>query len=182
MDYDYSQDLPQPGDNILARLSGLADQAKEAEAEIERLEKLLTKAKADHRDIIQKLLPELMEEAGQKDCTTASGRRLQLQDVLRASIPKERVIEAHTWLRKNKLASIIKTVVIAQFGRDEEAKARKVLADLRKINPKAEKKEAVHPQTLQATLRELLTEGIDVPLDLFGAVLQKEVKISEKKK
>lgn len=177
MDYDYSQDLPAPGHNILAELAAVADDALAAEKEVERIEADLKRAKQKYNDLVQKTLPELMEAAGQKTCTSAKGHQLKLVDVLRASISKERVPEAHKWLRDHDLGSIIKLELKAQFGKNEGDKAKEALKALKKFNKEAEAKEAVHNQTLLATLRELLAEGEDVPLDLFGAVVQKEVKI-----
>jgi hypothetical protein len=180
--YDYSSDLPGMGDNILSRLTGLAREARDLSQAIEELEEAQAEKQRLYNDIVARQLPELMQEAGQTKCQTSDGFDLELAEILRASIPKERAPEAHKWLREHDLGSIIKNVVSAQFGRGEEEKAREAIRALRAIDAPVETKEAVHSQTLQATLRELLSEGKEFPLDLFGAFVQKEVKIKEPKK
>lgn len=177
MAYDYSQDLPAFGDNILARISGLVDEAQRYEAEIVELEEELKAAKERHRDIVQRQLPELMESAGQKECTTLKGQKVELREILRASIPKDRTAEAHAWLREHGLASIVKNVITVSLGKGQDDTAKRIADKLRLTGLSPDVAEKVHPQTLQATLREMIEEGVEFPLETFGAILQKEVKI-----
>ncbi|MDB5177575.1 MAG: hypothetical protein JWN75_1243 [Candidatus Saccharibacteria bacterium] len=179
--YDYSADLPQAGDNILASLTNLARDARGLKMEAEALAAASAEKLQLYNDIITRQLPELMQEAGQNKCQTQDGFDLEVKEVLRASIPVERKNEAHEWLRGHDLGSIIKNVVSAQFGRGEEAKAKAAIKALADLGAPVETKEAVHASTLQATLRELLGEGKEFPLDLFGAFVQKEVAIKEPK-
>ena len=175
--YDYTQDLPGLGDNILARISGLVDEAQRYEQEIEELEGELKAAKERHRDVIQRQLPELMEQAGQKECTTIRGQKVELREILRASIPKDRTAEAHAWLREHGLAAIVKNVISVSLGKGQDDTAKRIVEKLRLTGLSPDVKEQVHSSTLQATLRELIEEGVDFPLETFGAILQKEVKI-----
>jgi hypothetical protein len=179
--YDYSQDLPPLGDNILARITGLVQQEREAKAEIERLETELKFARDRYRELTEHELPALMEEAGQKDCTTIDGRQVTVCEVLRASIPEQHRETAHRWLREHNLESIIKVEVTASFGRGEAERAKAMAERVSNSGIPVKMKEAVHPSTLAATLRELIEKGVDFPLDIFGAILMKAVKVTEKK-
>lgn len=176
--YDYSRDVVQnTGDNILARLAAKADEAMAAKRAVEAAEASLKAAQELHRDIIQRQLPELMDEAGQKDCVTSNGFRLTVAEVIRASIPAANAPVAFAWLEEHGHSSVIKNEVKVQFGRGEDKAATDALAALSGLGLHPDQKRTVHPQTLQSLIKELMADGVDVPLDTFGAHIQREVKI-----
>lgn len=180
MSYDYSQDVTEAkaGDNILARISQKADEAAEAAQAVADAEARLKVLKDRHSAIIERELVELMEEAAQSQLKTINGRQLKLEEVLRASIPRDRQLEAFDWLKEFGHDSIIKREVVVQFGRGEEDQADKVAADLEaRTGHPVVNKPSVHTQTLQKLIRELLAEGVSVPLETFGVHIQKVVKI-----
>lgn len=179
-DFDYSgYKDDEVGGNLLAQLSGLAAEQKEAEAAVVRAEEELKKAKARLRDVSEHKLPELMDEIGMEEFTTKDGIKIKVGEVIRASIPATTQAQAHAWLEENGRGAIIKRNFTIEFGKGEDAWAKKFQADLakRKKPLRSTVKQAVHPQTLQAALRELLEDGADVPLDLFGAHRQRFTRI-----
>lgn len=176
---DYSEfQEEKAGDNILARLYQTALLAREAKREVENAEAQLQAAKLRHQDLTQRQLPELMDEAGQKACTVKDGTVLKVAEVIRASISEERKLPAFDWLRDNGHGSIIKNQVSLQFGRNEEQKAEAAIKALESLHFRPEQKMTVAPQTLAKLIGELMKEGVDVPMELFGAFVQREVRLS----
>jgi hypothetical protein len=177
--YDYSDDILPAGDNLLAAISKLAQEQALAEAEVARCEKALEEANKALRDISWRRLPELMAEAGQTECTTATGLKIKVADHLRASIPEERKPEAFTWLAKHSLDSVIKSEMKLTFGRGPDGKRLldQIFEFAKELEVPTEVKQSVHPSTLKSTLAECLKQGTEVPLDVFGAVVQREATV-----
>lgn len=177
--YDYGKDSSALGDNALARIAGLAQDQIKAEAEVARLEEELKAAQAKLKDISQFKLPELLAEVGMSEFKLKDGTKISVKEDVRASIPKSDSQPAFDWLESHGSGALIKREIKISFGKGEEAWAKKFMADLakRKKPVKAENKMTVHPQTLQAFIREQLEKGETVPLDIFGAFIQKFTKV-----
>lgn len=180
--FDYSEFKDGPGDNLLARLSGLALDQKRAEAEVARLEEELKTAQARLRDIAEHQLPALMDEAEMSEFTTKDGIKISVKEVIRGSIPASNASKAFAWLEEHGHDNLIKREFKIEFGKDEEAWAKKFARDLakRKRPLKVQLKRTVNPRTLQAFVREQLEEGVDIPLNLFGVFRQRFSKIDFK--
>lgn len=179
---DYSEFREGPGDNLLAQISETALQQKAAEAEVARLEDELKAANNKLRDIVERRMPELMDQAEMTMITTRDGIIVKIEERIRGSIPKNREGEAFKWLEDHEHDGLIKRQFTIEFGKDEEAWARKFEADLRKrkkpVNVK--RKDSVHPSTLASFITERLQAGDDVPLETFGVFRQRSSKISFK--
>lgn len=180
--HDYSDFKDGPGDNLLARLSGLALDQKEAEAEVARLEEALKAAQARLRDIAEHQLPALMDEAEMKVCQTRDGITIKIVEKIRGSIPAATAPKAFAWLEEHGHGNLIKREVKVEFGKGEEAWAKKFMADLakRKRPLKVDLKRGVHPSTLASFVTEQLQEGVDIPLETFGVFRQRSAKIEFK--
>ena len=181
-EYDYSEFQSKVGDNLLARLSGLALDQKKAEAEVARLEEELKKAQANLRDIAEHQIPSLMEEVGMKEFITEEGVKIKVVEKIRGSIPEANAEKAFAWLEKMEYDNIVKREFKITFGKEEEDWARKFESDLKKRKKKLNfvVKRGIHPSTLASFVSELLKEGVDIPLDLFGVYRQRLSKIEYK--
>lgn len=121
---DYGADLDVgPGDNLLAAIEQLAERQLDAEAEVDAAEAALKAAKERLRDVAERQLPEAMDQARQKEITTASNVRVKVVDKVRASVPEAKRAAAFAWLRENDHDSLIKTQLVVPFeaGRDVSA-------------------------------------------------------------
>lgn len=168
--------------NILAKITRIAKEAREAEADVVRCEEQLKAAQGRVRNLKEFVLPELMAEAKQERLKTQDGYELEVKETLRASIPAQNLPQAILWLTANQQSGIIKREIKLAFGKDEDQKAAETLDTLLEHGLTPADKQFVHPQTLAATIRELLENGVDVPLELLGAHVQKGVTIKEAKK
>lgn len=161
MTYDYSQDLPKVGDNILASITQMAREQKEAELAVAKAEEALETAKNSLKLIAEVKFPALMAQAEQTECTTRDGVKVKIKNTVRGSIPKNNPGPGLEWLEKHGHTNLIKRAFTILFGKDDEAWAKKFAADLAKrkkpLNCKVERN--VHPSTLQAFVREQLEEG-----------------------
>jgi hypothetical protein len=169
-----------PKGNILAELRKAAQEYLDAEVSVEQLKASLERAEALRDHFQQKVIPDLMERAETSLWKSENGGiTIEVERQLFCNISEERREGAHDWLEKNGCGSIIKREFKINFGKGDEAWARKFQRDLaqrkRPLNSKV--KMSVHPQTLQKTLRELLQDGVVVPLEQFGAFFKRVAKV-----
>lgn len=171
--HDYSEwqsDEPRGSEGDLSHLSHLAHKLHQAAARVAQLEDELEAAKADARLLAEVQIPELMEKVGVQDFTTSTGLRLGIDESIHGSIPKASAARAFKWLEDNGHERLIKQTFQIDFGKDEEAWARKFERDLaqRKKKLNVARKKGVHPSTLKSFVREQLESGVNIPLDIFG--------------
>lgn len=165
--------------NILAQITAVARELREAKGDVTRAEEELKAAQGRVRNLEEHTLPELMREAAQERLRTLDGYDLQLSEVIRASIPSGRMGEAVMWLRANGQGSIVKTEVKLTFGKGQEQTAAEAADALQRAGFTPDFKPSVHPQTLSAAVREMMANGVDVPLPLLGVWVQPVVKMKE---
>lgn len=101
----------------------------------------------------------------------------KLGTMITASIPDEKKMEAFKWLEKHKYGDLIKNAFVVSFGMGDNKAAKKLAAFLKKSKMDYDAKASVHSSTLKAFVREQIEKGKAVPLDLFGAFIQKTVNI-----
>jgi hypothetical protein len=179
---DVKADARGPGDNILASLSSLALDQKRAEVAVAQAEEALALAVANLKRISEHEIPELMDKAEMVDYTTKDGITIKIGEKVRGSIPKANEEKAFTWLKDNGHDDLIKREFKIQFGKTEEAWAKKFLTDLNKRKrPLAyELKRTVHSSTLSSFVKGQLEAGVDFPMDIFGVFRQRSSTIEVK--
>lgn len=126
-------------------------------------------------------MPYLMEKIRMNEVTTPEGQTLKLRDSMKGSIPAERKGQAHQWLRDQGFGTLVKNQVSVQLGKGEDEKAQEIREFFQTLGIPFELKESVHPQTLNAFIREQREKGVNLPEDLFNVFERKEVKIGTKK-
>ena len=126
------------------------------------------------RLIQEEELPNAMAEIGMDTFSLDTGFKITIKEDVYASIPKDNSEPAFSWLRKNNLDGIIKTNVVCDFGKGEDTKAQRLVVEMEKMGYLAQIKSVIHPQTLKAFLRERLENGLEIPMDYFGAVVKRK--------
>ncbi len=185
MSHDYSEfQSSSPGDNLMARLEGLAQEQLDAEARLSSLEAQVDEAKAVVRRIKENDLPNLLDEAqlGDSKIVTPNGIEIAMKEEIRGSIPKGKEKPAHDWLEENDNGGLIKRTVTITFSKDEESWAAKFARDCanRKKPLNLEIKRAVHISTLRSFVKECMANGIPIPLQTFGVFRQRFTKVKVK--
>jgi hypothetical protein len=161
----------------LQRALKLAELLLAARKHLEAVEAQLKTAKEDVRRLEQEDLPELMQELGLETFKLTTGELIEVKQDIECGISEERRARAHAWLTDNGFGGLIKTEVVAKFGRDERDAA---VAAAEQIG--GEMVERVHPSTLKSFVKEQMEAGRAIPFDLFAIHPFNRVKITAAKK
>ena len=178
-----SGDLKNLQDSELQKLSSNIQKQLDYDIQIEELEETLKELKRERAILSEDTIPQQMQELGISDTTMADGSRVTIKEGFHCRIPKDKIEEAHTYLRENELGDIIKNQVVTSFGTGEDNMAGDLAGYIQEnygITPDV--KESVHPSTLKATLKKRHEEGLSDPDDLFGIFIRPETKITKGKK
>jgi len=73
------------------------------------------------------------------------------------------------------------TKVSVNFGKDEDRQAEHAVDTLKQLGLIPSVKQAVHPSTLKAFVKEQLTQGKDIPSETFGIYVGSRSKIERKR-
>lgn len=190
--HDYGDDAEQPSESTKEQMGKLVVRVLILEREIEKDEEAL-KAKKNELEKYQKdQLPVLMDDLGTTLWGTKAGLKVELKEELRGSLPKEesRRREAFNYLIKDGNEGLIRHEVVINLGRDSHEVVKKILAFLKAegIDKIADVThgETINHQQMMAYLREEMRNskneehedfGKEVPLELFGAFVERVAKI-----
>ena len=178
-----SGDLKSLQENDLASLGSLIQKQLDLDIQIEELETTISEVKRERDILSSETIPLKMQELGINETTMKDGSKVTVREGFHCRIPKEKVDEAHAYLRANELGDIIKNTVATSFGTGEDNMAGDLAGYIQStygVTP--EVKESVHPSTLKATLKKRHEEGLTDPDDLFGIFIRPETKITKGKK
>lgn len=167
--------------DAMTQLGILAQKQLEAEEEVIVAEQELKRKKEALREVSEREIPELMASLQMKSFTLESGERIEVIEKLRCSIAGERAPNAVAWLDSNNHGDLVKRNFTIEFNRDEQSWVNKFIGDLkkRKRQLRVSQKNTVHPSTLASFLTERLTEGDEIPMELFGAYWQRTSKVKK---
>lgn len=166
----------------LERVVKLATLLTEQKAEVERLDQELKKAKEAAMRTEREDLPELMSECGLKSVTLEDGSTVVIKEEVDAAITEATRGRAMAWLTDNDFGGLIKTSVAVQFDRGMHEEATRLAQELQEKFGRAEMKEVVHPATLKSFVKEQLSAGQPIPLDIFNVRPYNVAKITRGKK
>jgi hypothetical protein len=176
----------QAAGTTLERITALAKKAVTLAAEITTQEVALAELQEEYKKITRNLLPEVMAELGLAEMKMDDGKTVSIIDKVNASISEVNRPAAFTWLEEHSYDGIIKTKVLAEFGKGEMEDAKKAQKALHDGGFMASLDRSVHPMTLTSFVKERLTAGEVLP-ESFSVYEFKEAKIvapkeSKKKK
>jgi len=157
---------------LVRTLRGVEDQIADAETHLKSLKQEKHKLSVEN-------IPALMDEMG-VERLDVDGLTVERRMVVSASIPVDRRDEAYTWLRENNLDDIIKNDVILSFGKGQDNLAGDVVGLLKDRGFDPSTKTHVHPSTLKAFVKERITDGKPIDLDMFGAFVNNTAQIKRK--
>lgn len=166
-------------DKELQRVANLAQFQKQLEHEVATLEDKLDKVKKRLRTVRERDLPDLMAEIGLKQVVLHDGSKVDIDESMFASISRKNKPAAIEWLIQNDHASLVKTNVVMTYDKGQHEAAEQ-FASFLESNGFNEYKldENVNTSSVKAAIKEMLAQGIDVPLELFGVHFVKQSKIT----
>ena len=161
------------------QLSQLVRDLRSIESSIEDAETRLKILKQAKHKLSVENIPALMDEMG-VERLDVDGMTVERRMIVAASIPVDNKDQAFEWLRSNGLDDIIKNDVTCSFGKGEDNVAGDVIGILRDKGFDPKTKTHVHPSTLKAFVKERITDGKPIDLDLFGAFISNTAVIKRK--
>src|SRR5210317_2577072 len=170
---DISQDSVK---SITDKCNHLKDLNKQIEDQEEKLSLLKNKA----RDLEERIIPEMMQEAGVSLLKLSDGSTVEVKPFYAAKIPESRVEEAFGWLRSKGFEDLIKNTVTASFNRGQDNQVSELIKVCEENGFAYNKKEKVEPMTLKAFVKEQVETGKELPFDLFGVYIANKTKITNK--
>ena len=176
---DISKDIG-VDDDKLSKLSKLAQEQYGYAQQLETLEQQMKDTKARLQKLRTETIPDFMDEVGIESFTTPGGGQVKIKPFYQGSIPKDRKEEAFRWLEQHGYEDIIKVGVSFNFGKSEYAEAIELCRMLDELGYSTVPVLTVHPMTLKGWIRSMAEDGVEFPLDLFGAFIGRvsEIKIS----
>lgn len=170
-----------PSRDALTEVAQLAARQIEIEDAIAATEEQLQALNAELARVRDHELPLALSEHGLSEIAMADGSRVKVQEIVRASIPKDARDAAYAWLVEAGHGDLIKHEVSASFGRDEGDQAEAAIEALRTLGCGVEDKRSVRANTLSAFVREQLSAGAAIPMDLLGVYIGRQTKITRAK-
>lgn len=159
-----------PSNAEITEIAALATQQLHQERIVAECEIELKKWQAALRQTQEIDLPNAMQQAGVSEIKLPSGQKISIKDGITASVPKANKLEVCAWLREHGFGDIVSEDVTVSFGRGEEEQARDAANRLRALGLHPELTTDVNTARLKALIAEQMGKGIEVPLELFGAV------------
>jgi hypothetical protein len=157
------------GEETLAKLSTLTRRMSELEEELDKLDRSKKDKMAELDRIRDFELSDLLLSNNVTSLKLATGEKVEIKQMIFASITEANSEKAFSWLRENKFEAIIKNkaeVDLGKGGSDEKiGPLAKLVEDLGLV---MKVKETVNPQTLKAFVKEQMGQGRNIPLDLFS--------------
>lgn len=164
----------------IQRLKDLADRQLCLESKVANIEHQLKKAKEELAQVSEVDLPLLMEELEVSSFDLAEGYGISVKETIRASVSLARAREAMDWLISHGHQNLIRHEGVIPINDDDLTEEQKQLLEEVRGNFEVKDNRKVHPQTLAAFVREMLEDGQEIPLELFGVHRQRIAKITKR--
>ena len=166
-----------PEDGKLKQLEEQIVKMVSLERAIDQFEELLKETKEHLTHVSDKVIPDLMDEAGLAEFTTKSGFKVVVKPFYNGKITTENEGECFQWLEQSGNSGLIKHNVEVKLGRSEHELATKITAYLAGLGVDYSDKESVHWATLNAFIKEQITKGHAFPMELFNVFIGRTTKL-----
>lgn len=175
---EYDAELPTDPDR-LTRIGQAVAKMGRLELEVEDLERQLSEAKRKLNYYSEKVVPEMMAEAGTDRIRTTAGFDVEVVDVVHASFPKDpaRQAPAFAYLTATGCDGLVKRQFTVSFGRDSTEWAEKFA---RVVAPKKEDVEAWEELRQRVVAHLSLDDNTLVMLErLWPTAVPRDARVSE---
>lgn len=164
---------------MLLNITQLAAQVVAGEKAVAAIEEKLKDAKARLKQVQEIDLPDAMEACNLINFTTTHGHGIEVTKTLYASIAQKSKDAAAAWLVDNELAALVQENVVASFDKGQHAEVLRLVNVLRAMGEyNVSTTTTVNTGSVKSAIKELLEEGVEVPLELFGAYFAKKAVVT----
>ena len=195
MSIDLLEDVA-PASKDLGAVAEIADKMEHSVHRIADLEKAIKAEKQNFRKLSEEELPDLMQQLNIRSFTLSNGSHVEVTDVISGSIPSQGAIdkakdddkgmlemrqqECFDWLRGNGGGDIIKNNVEVQFSKEEDQECNAFVSKLRTDEMAFKRSTGVHQKQLNKFLGETVSQGKEVPHELFKIYSGRKATIRRK--
>ena len=162
------------------KLKTFANNLSNLTEEIDELESRLKSLKHLRQIITHKDMPDLMNEMG-IDMISVNGMKFTKDLYFSGSWPKDKVLEdlAMIHLKELDALDIVKTELVAKFGRNEIDMAKYCIEQIESFCDDIDLKVRVHPMTLKSFVRKRLKNNEDIDPESLGIFTSSYVKVKK---
>lgn len=188
--------LQAPRLELPTQIEELADKICLRLNDIELMEEQLSAAKSD-KESWMKEMAELLDTSGYTIGSTIvlkNGRKMKLKEFFSASLPSKSAIDGQKdpekqadleerkekglkWLDDNGMGDVIKNNIVAILPRGDQQIAKEIAEILEQKKVAFVREEGVHAMTLNATLKDAMKQGKNVPFETFAVMTGTVVEI-----
>lgn len=147
----------------LTKLRKLVQAQMDLEDEVKESEESLKDTKQQLLVVSQTTIPEYMAVLGFASLTLDDGSAVKLMPYVMAKSTEEGL----DWLIDHGHEDLVKHDITVHYTKGEDAKAKELLAAIKKLGRVSDAKTHVHNSTLKAFIKEEVENGRDIPLALF---------------
>lgn len=143
----------------------------------EELEEDLKKVNIQISKLEEETIPQMMLNAGLEEITTDDGKKVTLKRDYFPHVSEANKETFFQWLRENDLEAIIKTEFKSSLSKGDQENTDRILELIKEehLEELFSMKEAVHPQTLKAFVKEKMEEGASLPESINVHVKEKVI-------
>lgn len=172
-----------PSDTEMRTVADLANLLRVRRAVVYQKTAELKQALADMRIIEEKELPEAMRAIGMSEFKLVDGEPVSIVEKLIGSQLTDD--EGLAYVESHDGGSLIKTAVMVELDRGDLEAAREIIQELRQHRYANRFKSLslsryVHQSTIAAWVRELIADGVDVPLEKLGVYRRTTALVGER--
>ena len=156
-------------DGQVKAIASLAEKQLRLEQELEQAEAEVKRLKADLRKVSEDELPNAMLAAGVTSFVLSNGAEVAIKENLYASIPAKHKAEAAKWLVEHGQQALVREDLVIRFDKGQHDQAVGLAERLSRDGYSPVMSEAMNAGSVKSVIKELREQGVDVPLNLFGA-------------
>ena len=129
------------------------NQLKSLREQIEQEEEKISLLKSKARDFEERIIPEMMQEAGVEKLSLKDGTQVEIKPFYAAKIPESRVEEAFSWLRSNGHEDLIKNTITTQFDKGQDNQVSELISVCEKFGFNYNQKQKVESKFFTNTYK-----------------------------
>lgn len=167
-DIDFEDLELDPSKQSIEDIASMVNLMVAKEQEIQAMEAALAELNEEFRRLATEEVPTAMDAAGIKEFTLSDGRKLKVEDAVRANIPGDDVRKhnALKWFDDNGFEDLIKADIKYTFTKGDKELAETIINDILEIHGiQGTLGETIHNATLVSFCKEQIAKGDSSALD-----------------